>query len=199
MRRLLALSLLSLLLAPRPVGAEAPPTVTIRVVDLAEVGPGPLLVSLDVTQSLFDAVGIMMKWRHCVDGVDDCSDPLLAHEVWLRVAPGNAEHGGWADEWVSPRALGLSNIGHSPDSSVMSTIFVKQVTRLAHAAGIGASDLLGHVAAHEVAHLILGTSGHTTSGLMGAHWSVRSSPEHLRFSSTIGSQLRAAIKERGKP
>lgn len=198
MRRL-ALGLLSLLLTSGSVGAETPPTVTIRVVDLAEVGPVPLLMSLDVTQSLFDAVGITMSWRHCTDGADNCADPLLPHEVWLRVAPGNAETGGWADDWVSPRAMGFSNIGPSRDASVMSTVFVEQVTRLADAAGIGVSDLLGRVAAHEVAHLILGTSGHTTSGLMGAQWSVRSSPEQLRFSSTVGSQLRAAIRERHTP
>lgn len=101
MRRLV-LGLLLLLLAPAVVLGESPPTVTIRVVDLAAVGSEPLVVSLDVTRSLFDAVGITVSWRHCVEEVDDCSDPLLPHEVWLRVAPGNAERDGWADDWVSP-------------------------------------------------------------------------------------------------
>ena len=87
----LVLGLFLVLLAPASVLGEAPPAVTIRVVDLAEVGPEPLLLSLDVTEALFDAVGIAVSWRHCRDEVDDCSDPLLPHEVWLRVAPGNAE------------------------------------------------------------------------------------------------------------
>lgn len=198
MRRL-ALGLLPLLLTSAVIKGETPPAVTIRVVDLADVGPEPLVVSLDVTQSLFDAVGIAVSWRHCVDDVDDCSDPLLPHEVWLRVAPGNAERDGWADEWVSPQALGFSNVAQLPDTSVMSTVFVEQVGQLAYAAGIGSSDLLGRVAAHEVAHLLLGTAGHTATGLMGARWSLRTSPEHLQFSSAVGSQLRVAVAKRGQP
>ena len=200
MRRL-ALSLLPLLFAPAIAVGETPPTVTIRVVDLAEIGPEPLVVSLDVTQALFDAVGVAVSWRHCRDGIDDCSDPLLPHEVWLRVAPGNAERDGWASEWVSPQALGFSNVTPSPHTSVMSTVFLSQVDRLAHASGIGSSDLLGRVAAHEVAHLLLGTAGHTATGLMGAQWSIRTSPERLRFSSGVGSRLRVAAAQRslGQP
>ena len=197
MRRL-SLSLFPLLFSPAVVICETPPAVTIRVVDLAEIGPEPLVVSLDVTQALFDAVGVAVSWRHCRDGIDDCSDPLLPHEVWLRVAPGNAEHGGWAAEWISTQALGFSNVTPSPHTSVMSTVFMSQVDRLADAAGIGASDLLGRVAAHEVAHLLLGTAGHTATGLMGARWSVRTSPDQLRFSSGTGSQLRVAAAQRSQ-
>ena len=195
----LVLGLLLLLLAPAVVLGESPPAVTIRVVDLANVGSEPLVVSLDVTQSLFDAVGIAVSWRRCVDEVDDCSDPLLPHEVWLRIAPGNAERDGRADDWVSPQALGFSNVAQLPHTSVMSTVFVEQVARLAHAAGMGSSDLLGRVAAHEVAHLLLGTAGHTATGLMGARWSLRTSPEYLRFSSKVGSQLRVAVAQRSQP
>ena len=48
MRRLV-LGLLLLLLGPAVVLGESPPAVTIRVVDLAEVGSEPLVVSLGVT------------------------------------------------------------------------------------------------------------------------------------------------------
>ena len=198
MRRLV-LGLLPLLLAPAVVLGESPPAVTIRVVDLAEVGSKPLLISLHVTQSLFDTVGIAVSWRHCTDEVDDCSDPLRPHEVWLRVAPGYAERDGWADDWISPQALGFSNVAPLPHASVMSTVFVDQVARMAHAAGMGSSDLLGRVAAHEVAHLLLGTAHHTATGLMGTRWSVRTSPEHLQFSSKVGSQLRVAVAQRSQP
>ena len=195
----LVLGLLLVLLAPASVLGEAPPAVTIRVVDLAEVGPEPLLLSLDVTEALFDAVGIAVSWRHCGDEVDDCSDPLLPHEVWLRVAPGNAERDGWADSWVSPQALGFSNVASLPHASVLSTVFVDQVARLARAAGMGSPDLLGRVAAHEVAHLLLGTARHTATGLVGARWSVSTSGEQLRFSSKVGSQLRVAVAQRSQP
>ena len=79
----------------------------------------------------------------------------------------------------------------------MSTVFIEQVARLARAAGMGSSDLLGRVAAHEIAHLLLGTSGHTAIWLMGARWSVRTSPDQLQFSPIIGSQLRVAVAQRG--
>ncbi len=35
---------------------------------------------------------------------------------------------------------------------------------------VGTANLLGQAAAHEIAHLLLGTNSHSTRGIMRAHW-----------------------------
>jgi hypothetical protein len=42
--------------------------------------------------------------------------------------------------------------------------------RLASSDGTNVANLLGHVAAHEIGHLLLGPNSHAVAGIMQAHW-----------------------------
>lgn len=66
---------------------------------------------------------------------------------------------------VSADVLGTAAID-AGDQSVMATVYVDHVRASARRAGVDAAELLGHVAAHEVAHLILGRGSHAPGGLM---------------------------------
>ena len=128
--------------APGMALAEPLPVVNIRVVDLTEIGRDRIVDSLDVTRSLFRSVDIAIAWTYCSGTSDDCSTPLEANEVWLRIVPGHATQDGWARKWVSTRALGFSNLDADPDAAIMSTVFAGQVTRLARAARTSSRTLL---------------------------------------------------------
>ena len=197
-RPVLGVALCSLLCLPTTALAQ-PPTVGIRVVDLADLGRTSLGQSLNVTQSLYRSVGIAVTWRRCSDTTDDCSSPLEANEVWLRIVPGRATRDGWAGDWVSAQALGFSNLDASPNKNVMSTVFVGQVAHLAGAARMPIQSLLGQVAAHEIAHLLLGSMRHTNTGLMSARWPIRVFHGPRHFSDEVGTQLRAALVRRSLP
>jgi len=47
------------------------------------------------------------------------------------------------------------------------------VTLVAGRTGVDEATLLGRAVAHEIGHLLLGTSQHADAGLMRAHWSDR--------------------------
>jgi hypothetical protein len=57
--------------------------------------------------------------------------------------------------------------------------------------------VLGHAAAHEVAHLIIPQYGHSSEGLMKAVWDVRdylmAAQGRLRFSDEQAALIRAAL------
>ena len=53
----------------------------------------------------------------------------------------------------------------------LATVYPDRVARLAEWAGVNSSVLLGRVIAHEVGHLLLGTTDHSPNGLMRARWS----------------------------
>jgi hypothetical protein len=66
--------------------------------------------------------------------------------------------------------LGYSLVDVEQRRGWLATVFVNRVDALAVAAGADRSRLLGRAMAHEVVHLLLGTTRHSLSGLMRARW-----------------------------
>lgn len=93
-----------------------------------------------------------------------------------------------------PGALGYS----LPDaqSGAQVTIFYDRVEAVGLANDIGIATLLGHAMAHEIGHVLLGTTEHSPVGIMKAHWAkadyLRAAMGFLEFTSSE----RAAIQER---
>jgi hypothetical protein len=67
-------------------------------------------------------------------------------------------------------------------SGVFACLFPGRVKELARDANWQFGDLLGHAAAHELGHLLLRSSAHTTAGVMRANWEI----EDLRRLSHTG-------------
>ena len=49
-------------------------------------------------------------------------------------------------------------------------LFYEPMEKLASSDGTNVASLLGHVAAHEIGHLLLGTNSHAVRGIMQARW-----------------------------
>jgi hypothetical protein len=60
----------------------------------------------------------------------------------------------------------LDEVGHGTQADV----FFDEVQRLGTNAKVDVSELLGHVIAHELGHLILGSHAHSASGIMSPRW-----------------------------
>jgi hypothetical protein len=87
----------------------------------------------------------------------------------------------------------------------LATIYVDRVDALAAGAGVDRGELLGRAIAHEIGHLLLGTSDHPRSGLMRATWKAveirRDMPLDWLFSGEQGAEMRRrlAAREAGEP
>jgi hypothetical protein len=119
------------------------------------------LLALDVARDVFSTVSVDIAWTMCEPGM--CLTPS-AEALKLRLvrSPDRAD--------ANSRVLGQALIDSRARAGVLATIFIDRTGRLAHDLGIDHRTLLGRAIAHELAHLLLGTSTHG-AGLMRETWS----------------------------
>jgi hypothetical protein len=102
--------------------------------------------------------------------------------------------------WGARNSLGFSTIDTRKRAGTLATIFADRVEALAGEARVDSSSLLGRVIAHEIGHLLLGTTRHNRHGLMRALWLTtelrRDAPIDWMFSAEEGASMRRHLMER---
>ena len=153
---------------PRPLFALR---VAIRTYQSELVSPGDLPSALSVAAGILEIAGLEPQWCICADepdqtGADRCAEPPGRKELMIRFLrrPVPLDYAGQAP-------LGTSLIDTRAGSGSLATIYVDRVARFARDSGTQAGVLLGRAIAHEIGHLLLGTTAHTRTGLMRAVWS----------------------------
>jgi hypothetical protein len=184
------------------VAGTAPSEITLNVYNYAHVSPRRLAEAEKVASSIFHNAGLEVKWVAC-PGFDkdqvanpDCVRRLLPSELVVDIMAHQNEaalrHG---DSFGYAQVFTNNQFGH------YAYLFNNRIEDFAGAIG-SAGQLLGDVIAHEIGHLLLGSPGHTSKGLMSARWEKddldRLSEGQLRFSPVQGAQLRAGMEARCK-
>jgi hypothetical protein len=152
----------------------------IRIYHGGLVRPENLVAAVTAAGGILGTAGLDVYWRICLAqpegaGVDPCGEPLGAREVTIRFLvggplapnpPANVVQG----SQVSRVPLGTSLIDTETGAGSLATIYVDRVAGLALDARTRADILLGRAIAHEIGHLLMGTTGHARTGLMRAIW-----------------------------
>jgi hypothetical protein len=87
-------------------------------------------------------------------------------------------------------SLGFSLVNReNAHSAWLSSVFTNRVAALANQAGIDPTLLLGRAIAHEIGHLLIGSTAHARTGLMRAFWS------HAELTDGSGSEWAFLEKE----
>jgi hypothetical protein len=148
--------------------------IVVRVYDAAGVDLETKRAALAVAaRTLRPAADVV--FRECGHPSEaDCTRPAAGALV-LRIVDG--ARGQRADRRAALRRPGDLPLGDAfvekrTGAGVLATVYSDRVTRLAREGGVGLSTLLGRTMAHEVGHLLLGTTAHTAGGLMRAVWTV---------------------------
>lgn len=117
--------------------------------------------SLDVAKDVFSAASVDVVWTDCKPGM--CLTPE-ADALKIRIVVSRQPDG--------PQSVVLGNalIDSKTSAGVLATVFIDRVQQLARNVGVDYRTLLGRAIAHELGHLLLGTSRHG-SGLMRETWS----------------------------
>jgi hypothetical protein len=121
-------------------------------------------------EELLIGAGVKPAWRDCrtsdgpsSDLPDTCSEVLGPIEVVVRIV-------GAPSQWKNPESFGYSLVDAEQQRGVLSTVFADRIVTSAERLHLDVDVFLGRVVAHELGHLLLGTSGHSMTGLMRAHW-----------------------------
>jgi hypothetical protein len=118
-------------------------------------------IALDVARAVFSTASVDVAWTICETGT--CLTPS-AEALKLRIvlSPDRGE--------PSSGVLGQALIDSRSRAGALATVFLDRTERLARELGIDHRTLLGRAIAHELAHLLLGSSTHGV-GLMREIWS----------------------------
>jgi hypothetical protein len=145
------------------VGAD--PAVTVRLYALDPQAAPHLPRAIEEAGRIFDKAGVRVRWIECLSGEKrnpDCDTAPARRDIRLRVLPGKG--GRQFDD-----ALGYALALKQGDGVYANALF-GAVTEVRRGTLVSTAQVLGHVIAHEIGHLLLGTVSHSRTGLMSAKW-----------------------------
>jgi hypothetical protein len=156
-----------------PVKAHArrPDVLIVRVYNRFGVPRRDLDIADAVASSVLAEAGVAVQWRACAwkrgstrasEG-DACADTVQPWEVSMRIV--RAPRDG-----VAPDVLGDSIIDGASRRGTLGTVFADRVDAAAPGLQVAPATLLGRAIAHEIGHLLLGTTAHSPTGLMRGNW-----------------------------
>ncbi len=173
------------------------PAIRVWVIDSVRLEEKTLAAALNKAQVIFGDAGVRVLWTRCPAQANQAElnvcQPDDTSKLFLRIVRQPAIGFG------SRHALGQAFSGEA--GSQYATIFHDRVLAMVASRKPGSEALvLGHVIAHELGHLLLGTSAHSSFGLMAAGWSAadleRAPAGLLEFSSAEAATIRAAVIRR---
>ena len=174
----------------------ASPRITVRLYNQTTAPSEEFGPALATATDILDAAGIAVVWRRCdiqISGADACAAPLRGNELAVRLLPASSSFGS-----QNQMQLGYSVVDTGAHAGALATIYPDRVTMMAREAGTGAHLLLGRAIAHEIGHLLLGTTAHTATGLMQAIWSIdavrRDLPDDWLFTPRDAAAMQTLLK-----
>lgn len=156
-----------------PISSSSDPAsggkILARIYNYARVPRETLLHAGREAMRIFGHAGAELEWLDCSASptesmVGICEGPLRPGHFVLRILP-RARKG-----HASLRGSTLATTLIVGNSGSMASIFYEYVIELAAGGRASPGQVLGHVAAHEIGHLLLGPDAHTARGLMRARW-----------------------------
>jgi hypothetical protein len=143
--------------------------IVVRIYNYAGVPAEQLASAEAVATAIFQRAAISTAWTVCrVHGNavgDSCEGPVGDDQLIIRLIESSAEAG------RGPISLGESLIETGSGHGVLATVNPGLTMSIAQQSGTDASAVLGRAMAHELGHLLLGSTGHSERGLMRALWS----------------------------
>ena len=176
-----------------PGTAESTPPARIEVVarvyNTARVALPITDVALATATRLMTAGAIDVAWRNC-DLPNACTT-VPVREFVIRLVRSQAR-----DADAVPFVLGEASIDLHERAGVLATIYVDRVERMAELSEADTASLLGRAIAHELGHLLLATTGHSSSGLMRARWTSKEVRGNLKADWILTRKDAEAIRKR---
>ena len=159
----------------------------VRVYDAQSLPATELTAARAVAEHILKDVNIAVRWTDC-----PCSRPVGPGELVIRISastPGAVR-----------TSLGFSYVDVQQKTGTLATLYADRVHELAETVHVEKGELLGRAMAHEIGHLLLGTSDHAAAGLMRGTWTsmelANNRPLDWRLSRQDGADMRQALVRR---
>jgi hypothetical protein len=144
--------------------------ITLWAVNFAGVPDRILLNAERETTLILRQAGIQVMWLNCVAGQavwgnqNPCQKTPGPTEFWLHILMKRPRN-------LDADALGFSELPNPPEvGNGYAGVLYPAAEDLAKQSQASVSQVLGAAVAHEIGHLLLGTTAHSRGGVMCAHW-----------------------------
>ena len=146
--------------------ASLPLTVTVHVSDYAHLSPSELAGAESIATSSYRAAGLDLNWTSA-QRIPEISGSIHVRLVILTrdMADRKCRAANLGEE-----VLGTATSDAGVPAARVAWVFYHRIVDVALSHRSYVSLGLGHVMAHEVGHLLLGTKGHSSEGLMTRGW-----------------------------
>jgi hypothetical protein len=185
---------------PSGTAPQADNQIRIRVYDYAGVSEDVLQKAEDVTTSIFQKAGLDFVWFTCArngkfSDKASCPDAMDPTDLILNLVPHSMSKG----LRVKDEVEGLAVDG--PDRfSGHAWVFFDRAKEVAAKHLLNLANVLGSLMAHELGHLLLGSSSHSKIGLMRAGWSreefIAANRGELGFSASERERIQKGVEAR---
>jgi hypothetical protein len=142
------------------------PGVAISVFNDSGISSEILNQAEEVSSHVFGEAGIHVDWVNC-SPADEAPSGKVA--CWQATPQHLHLHIVRRSLNLRDSILGISYLA-SDGTGFQADIFYEGIEKLRHETFLAPAIILGHVAAHEIGHLLLGTNSHSPGGIMRAHW-----------------------------
>ena len=155
---------------PSVSAPEAALEIRVRTYNHAQVPDKLLADAKRHATYAFQRIGVNLSWMDCplreedIEHYSDCHRPWESTDLFIKIISSSK---GFV---VPSNAFGLAVLPEDGEDRVRAYVFYDPVLKLSTDYRVGASLVLGHVAAHEIGHLLLGSNGHSPFGIMTASW-----------------------------
>jgi hypothetical protein len=151
---------------------------TVRIYDVSGTSTDDLTTAVRTAHGILAAADIAAEWSLCASQVpappaSRCGLPLDATEVTIRLVRGRA-----APTTRGAVGMGEAMVDAAERRGTFATVYTERVAWLAGLARADRHILTGRAIAHEIGHLLMGTTAHSRHGLMRAQWSARELQQH---------------------
>lgn len=157
----------SLTSAPATSAAVAAPRITVRVYNYAEVPLATLDRAKNQVNKIFRHVGVGIIWVDCyprsVSQSVSCNQLLSPNEILLRIL----RRPKGEVEFEQKTGGAAFRVGRETGSGLIS-LYYDRVEQIASNLNLSRDVVLGHIAAHEMGHLLLPPGSHSQHGIMRA-------------------------------
>jgi hypothetical protein len=174
-------------------------TVTVHLYDLVDISRHTLDAAAREAARVLATADVEVVWQQGSSGAPEAheSDQSASTGVWrqpfdardylvVRIVRGPPARS-------LPGALGFA-LPHAR-SGAQATVFYDRIEPVGRSGVISVSVLLGHAMAHEIGHVLLGTTEHSPDGIMKARWGRLDYQRAAMGSLGFTPSQRAAIRE----